>query len=86
MGDASAQAVARLVRRVVAARRLRRMSQAALGEHAGIDRSVIANIETGRRQDVRLKEALDLAEALDLSLYDLLSEEPLKVAREVVEI
>ncbi len=62
------------------------MSQAALGERAGIDRSVIANIETGRRQDVRLKEALDLAEALDLSLYDLLSEEPLRVAREVVEI
>ncbi len=86
MGDASAQAVARLVRRVVPTRRLRRMSQRALGERAGIDRSVIASIETGRRQDIRLKEALALAEALDLSLYDLLGEEPLRVAREVVEI
>ncbi len=86
MGDASTQAFARLVRRVVAARRLRRMSQTALGERAGLHRDVIANIETGRRQDIRLKEALALAEALDLSLYDLLSEEPLKVAREVVEI
>ncbi len=62
------------------------MSQSALGERAGIDRSVIANIETGRRRDIRLKEALDLAEALDLSLYELLREEPLSVARDVVQI
>ncbi len=86
MGEATTQDVARFVRRMAAVRRWRGMSQAALGERAGIDRSVIANIETGRRQDVRLKEALDLAEALDLSLYDLLSEESLKVAREILEI
>jgi transcriptional regulator with XRE-family HTH domain len=88
MSDERAQDLARFVQRVVAVRRFRGMSQHRLAELCGMPRTTLANIEVGRRkpQDIRLSEALAMADALEVPLTDLLGSTPLLVTRDVLAV
>lgn len=55
-----------LGRGVAQQRRIHRLTQAELGERAGLSRSTIANIEVGR-QDITITTLLALADALGLA-------------------
>lgn len=62
-------------RRIQSLRRLRGLSQAALGEAAGLTRSYLSAVEQGR-QNITLDAALRLASALRVSVAGLVSEDP----------
>ncbi len=78
--------VERLVSRLREIRKIRGYSQHELAARSGLDRNQIANIEIGRRQEIRLSEVLLLADALDVDLADLLSPEPLSLVTKVTVV
>lgn len=59
---------ASIARALLAARRRRGWSREALAYHAGLSAAAIAQIETGRRQDVRLSSLTALAAALEVTV------------------
>jgi len=61
-------------RRLKAARKSRGLSAQQLGDATGIERSVIANIETGRRHSLHVGELVAIALALDVSATTLVPE------------
>lgn len=74
--------VRHVVRRIRSIRKARGLSAAALAEamrEAGVpwDRSIVANIETGRRQDLRLTELVTFCRLFNVTVADLISEDPL---------
>ena len=58
------------------ARREQGMTQEELAERSGLSRELIAKIEQGRRQSVRLTTLTRLAQALDLPLSELADNRP----------
>lgn len=74
----------RFARRVKAMRVFRGYTQAQVADKLGICRVSVSDIENGRR-GVRLGEALTLAEVLDVSLADLLAEQPLTLAVSIAD-
>ncbi len=52
-------------------RKARGLSQEALAKLAGIDRTVVARVERGGQEDIRLSVLLGLARALDVSVEKL---------------
>jgi transcriptional regulator with XRE-family HTH domain len=58
------------------ARREQGMTQEELADRAGLSRELIAKIEQGRRQSVRLTTLTHLAQALDVSLSELADNRP----------
>jgi transcriptional regulator with XRE-family HTH domain len=62
--------------RVRRARREQGMTQEELAERAGLSRELIAKIEQGRRQSVRLTSLTRLAQALDVPLSELADSRP----------
>jgi transcriptional regulator with XRE-family HTH domain len=58
--------------RLRAVRRERDLTQEQLAEHAGVGRDIIAKLEQGRRSTARISTLVNLAEALDIELSDLL--------------
>lgn len=59
-------------------RKQRGMTQAELAEAAGISRVSVADIESGRRDDIKLSTLKALAAALQVDNYALFSEEKVK--------
>jgi transcriptional regulator with XRE-family HTH domain len=66
----------RLAESLKAARERLGWSREALAYHSGVSWSAIAQIETGRRKDVRLSSLAALAEALDVSVDYLIGATP----------
>lgn len=54
-----------------ALRKARGLSQEALASQAGVDRTVVARLERGGQQDMRLSVLVALARALDVSIEKL---------------
>jgi transcriptional regulator with XRE-family HTH domain len=54
-----------------ALRKARGLSQDALANRAGVDRTVVARLERGGQQDMRLSVLVGLARALDVSIEKL---------------
>lgn len=59
-------------------RKQRGLTQAELAEAAGISRVSVADIESGRRDDVKLSTIKALAAALQVDNYALFSDEKVK--------
>lgn len=68
----------RFAERLPTVRRVRGLTQEQVAATVGINRSAIAEIETGRR-GVRLGEALDLCAALGVDLAEMCAPGPLTV-------
>jgi transcriptional regulator with XRE-family HTH domain len=66
------------VDRIPRVRRVREMSQQDLADSSGLGRQAISKIETGR-QSVGLDDAMAICAALDVSLLDMVSLEPMSL-------
>ncbi len=68
----------RFAERLPRIRKARGLTQAQLADASGLTRQALALIEAGQKR-VRLSDAVDIAESIDVSLADLLSAEPLSL-------
>lgn len=80
-GSSFLEQEARFAARIRLVRQHRGITHTDLGNRAGISRMAVSNIETGKRR-VQLADALALSAALEVSLTEMVSPEPLVLRTE----
>ncbi|CAJ61384.1 MULTISPECIES: helix-turn-helix transcriptional regulator [Frankia] len=75
----SAAGVQRVRERLRAIRQLRGLTQQQVADRCGLTRTAVTDLESGRRRDISLGQALIIASALDVDLGRLLDPEPLDI-------
>jgi transcriptional regulator with XRE-family HTH domain len=72
-----------LVQRLRGLRKAAGLSAQDIADITGIPRSILANLENGRRAQISVDEVAAICEALGVDLRVVLSDEPMPVARTV---
>ncbi|WP_256789038.1 helix-turn-helix transcriptional regulator [Frankia sp. AvcI1] len=81
----SAAGVQRVRERLRTIRQLRGLTQQQVADQCGLTRTAVTDLESGRRRDISLGQALVIASVLDVSLGRLLDPEPLDIVLARVE-
>lgn len=77
MNTSTAHHVERFGTRVRAVRQFRGWRQDELADKAGVSRTTVVRIEKGEDAATRLSRIIDICEALDVSLQEMVGDQPL---------